>query len=278
MEKKLYELKIDDEFKEIIPGLTESEEAILRSRIREEGCISPITVWDDVIIDGYHRYKICHEEGIPFAVEKKAFLSRDEAIEWIVLNQLGRRNLSLFSKCELALRFEPIIRARARANQGQRNDLSGKAERGIRTRETIGDIVGVSGTQIAKVKYICQKADEETKNRLRNGEISIHSAYVHVKQASGNWVWIQGDKDNCKSASKDQGVAPAEKEEAYETEAPKMKDQTASHARCRGMVLEAEEVEKIKRELSVLASEILLGSLNRDVMIDCISSIGEILD
>lgn len=52
-----------------------------------------------VIVDGHHRYKILKENPtLKYRVEEKTFENRYEAISWICLNQLGRRNLSAAQK------------------------------------------------------------------------------------------------------------------------------------------------------------------------------------
>ena len=46
------------------------------------------------LIDGRNRYKICTRLGLPFEGVIKEFLNRNDATEWIINNQFGRRNLS----------------------------------------------------------------------------------------------------------------------------------------------------------------------------------------
>ena len=66
-------------------------------------------------MDGHNRYRICHEYSIPFAVEEKSFESRESAKIWLIRNQLGRRNLPDFQKCELVLPLEELLQAEAEA-------------------------------------------------------------------------------------------------------------------------------------------------------------------
>ena len=87
-------LKIDEEFRTIIPPLTADEYANLERSLRLEGCRDAIRVWDGVIVDGHNRYEICTKWGIPFKVIEIPFVSREAAISWICLNQLSRRNLT----------------------------------------------------------------------------------------------------------------------------------------------------------------------------------------
>ena len=87
-------LLIDPEYKNLIPSLTASEYQNLERSIKAEGCREPIILWHGVIIDGHNRYDICHRLGIPFKTEEKEFSCREEAISWICLNQLSRRNIT----------------------------------------------------------------------------------------------------------------------------------------------------------------------------------------
>ena len=58
-ERKMTELRIDEEFRTIIPPLSAAEYSNLEQSLRLEGCRDAITVWDGVIVDGHNRYEIC---------------------------------------------------------------------------------------------------------------------------------------------------------------------------------------------------------------------------
>lgn len=89
------EIVIDNEFKSLIPPLTDDEYDGLRDSILSEGCRDALVLWGNTLIDGHNRYEICEKHGIPFKTIQKDFDSRDAVIEWIILNQFGRRNLRL---------------------------------------------------------------------------------------------------------------------------------------------------------------------------------------
>ena len=91
----LRQLKIDPEFQSKIPPLTFEELSLLETNILEEGRIlSPLIVWNGLIVDGHNRFAILknHPE-IKYTILEKEFANRYEAIVWICKNQLGRRNL-----------------------------------------------------------------------------------------------------------------------------------------------------------------------------------------
>ena len=88
------QLKVDEEFRTIIPPLTTEEYANLERSLGEEGCREAIRVWEGIIVDGHNRYEICRKWGIAFRVIWMSFSSREAAMSWICLNQLSRRNLT----------------------------------------------------------------------------------------------------------------------------------------------------------------------------------------
>jgi len=96
-------LTVDPEFESFIPPLTPAEADGLSASIQAEGrARDPIVVWNDTIVDGHNRYRICTELGLPFATVPMSFESRAAAKQWILDNQIGRRNLTPDQVCMLA--------------------------------------------------------------------------------------------------------------------------------------------------------------------------------
>ena len=89
-------LIIDPEFRDKIPPLTEDEFIQLEENILSDGAVvSPLIVWDGVILDGHNRYEIIRKHPeLAYAVHEMEFSNRYEALSWICRNQLGRRNLT----------------------------------------------------------------------------------------------------------------------------------------------------------------------------------------
>ena len=89
-------LKIDPEFQNQIPPLTDDEYKQLEENILKEGkLLSPLIVWGNTLVDGHNRYAILQKHPeICFSTMPLRFANREEALAWICKNQLGRRNLS----------------------------------------------------------------------------------------------------------------------------------------------------------------------------------------
>jgi anti-sigma-K factor RskA len=81
---KLADLKVDDEFKNLILPLTADELEQLEKNILEDGEVrEPLVAWNGTLIDGHNRYSILkkHPE-IPYKINEVVFFSRNEAIVW----------------------------------------------------------------------------------------------------------------------------------------------------------------------------------------------------
>lgn len=58
-EKYMHKLKIDPQYEKLIPPLSAEEFKYLEVNIKRDGCREPLCVWENTIIDGHNRYKIC---------------------------------------------------------------------------------------------------------------------------------------------------------------------------------------------------------------------------
>ena len=186
-EKKVYDLTVDPEFRDLIPPLNEEELKLLEASIVTDGCESPLIVWNGVIVDGHNRYAVCRKHEIPFAIQEKDFSSRDDAMLWMLRNQLGRRNLNDYQRGEMVLVLkrqlasvaEMKMRAGIRSTDNPGTNLSQGAEE-RKTLSQLAKLAGVSGTQMKKIDKLASSADEATKAKLRKGEMSVHRAYTDL--------------------------------------------------------------------------------------------------
>ena len=99
--------KMNTRFKFATIPLSANELESLTKSIQCEGCREAITIWEDSVIDGHNRLKICQEYGIPFKTEEIEFNNDDEAILWIVKHQFKRRQSTPFQRCEMILKLCP---------------------------------------------------------------------------------------------------------------------------------------------------------------------------
>ncbi len=93
------DISISPTLRDFIIPLSDEEKAQLEASIVEEGCRDTLVAWENsegelVLIDGHHRYGICTKHNIPFDIKVMTFDTSEEVKQWMITNQLGRRNLS----------------------------------------------------------------------------------------------------------------------------------------------------------------------------------------
>lgn len=184
-------VKIDPEFQTLITPLTDDEYQRLEKSILAEGVRECIITWDDTIIDGHNRYRICQKYNINCPSKERKFESRDAAKIWIIENQFARRNLESYVRGALSLKLKSLYAAEAKRRQLRKpkDFVSQKSDEQthIRTDERIAKLAGVSRDTIRKIEVIESEAANgnpvaiEVKAELESGEKkSIHGAYVKV--------------------------------------------------------------------------------------------------
>ena len=194
------DLIIDNEFRDLIPPLTDDEYKQLEENILRDGIQDPLKVWNGTLIDGHNRYEIARRHNLEFKTAEMQFDDRNDVIIWIIKNQFGRRNLSAYDRSLLALKLKPAIAAKAKERQGERTDLNipqtfaesqtvapqeqKKNELDRETNAQIAEQAGVSRETIRKVERIEQQATPEIKAALKSGDLSINAAYEGIKSGA----------------------------------------------------------------------------------------------
>lgn len=181
----MYSVFIDEEMRDLIPALLPEEYALLRDSIIADGCRDAILVWNGMIVDGHNRYMICTENGIEYETKEMQFDTRQDAMLWMLRNQLGRRNINAWQRSQIALKMEPLIAEKAKAKEHERKTTLPTLTKSfdpIDTRSELATIANVSTGTMAKAKKITNTATPETIKKLNAGEITINQAYKDVKR------------------------------------------------------------------------------------------------
>lgn len=104
-------ITIIPELEALIPPLSQDELEQLEANLLKNGCRESLLVWPTtenivspentstlpsyVLIDGHNRFKICQKNKIDFSIHLVSFKTMEEVREFMIDNQLGRRNLTL---------------------------------------------------------------------------------------------------------------------------------------------------------------------------------------
>lgn len=134
------EVIVEDEFLALIPSPSFDELKELTTSVTEYGgARDPLIAWDrgpalpPILIDGHQRLRICQRLGLPYRVLGLRFDDKDEALNWMRRNQLGRRNLSR----------NAFILMLGELYNRMKLPVGGKRNAGQRTRERFATEYGV---------------------------------------------------------------------------------------------------------------------------------------
>lgn len=120
-------VQIFDQLKTILPELSKLELSDLEESIKTNGQLIPIATCiiegtnEMFILDGHNRFEITKKLGIEpkFCDHPISFKTKEEAMIWIISNQLGRRNLPKYWRCALVLKKKDFLNKIGRGIQGQ---------------------------------------------------------------------------------------------------------------------------------------------------------------
>jgi ParB-like chromosome segregation protein Spo0J len=114
---------VREDFKALIPSLATEEIEQLETNILKEGVRDPLVIWPVgetfVVVDGHNRFSICQKHGLEFPFKEVGFKDEEEVRDWMIKNQLGRRNLSPEQQSYLR-----GLRYLNEKSQGKRSDLT----------------------------------------------------------------------------------------------------------------------------------------------------------
>ena len=111
-EKIKNELIVLEILKKFIPPLATDERTQLEQNILQFGCKDPLIVWETkkgiieptsttpnelcyVLVDGHNRHEICQKFNLDFRINLIEIPSLEQAQDFMIDHQLGRRNLSI---------------------------------------------------------------------------------------------------------------------------------------------------------------------------------------
>ena len=180
-------LKIDIELENLLPRLDEEKYKLLEEDIKKNGCINPIIVWNGIIVDGHHRYKICQANNISFKTKEMQFDNKQEAMIWAWTTQKARRNVDDGTLFKIAEKFRPYYEQKAKENMlaTQNNNKASafqKSEKQVNTTKELARTAGVSTDTMNKVIQVQKHAPEPIQKAVESNVISINKGYEMTRK------------------------------------------------------------------------------------------------
>jgi hypothetical protein len=181
---ELNEIAVDDDFKSLCPPLSTAEVQQLKQNISNDGFREPLVIWREknILVDGHNRYSLWKDDfrgdldRQPNVVEKD-FSTKDEAREWILNNQLGRRNLT---RENMSLLRGELYNITKRADGGHGDQKSGDQIDTPISAETIAQQHRVSPATVKRdgrfasaIGEIRTNVGEDAKQRILAGKSGL---------------------------------------------------------------------------------------------------------
>lgn len=180
---------LDPELRSFIPAPKPEELVLLEKSIRDEGVRDALLVWKDedrgyILIDGYNRYSIIkklQEEGmsVRYSIKPLEFADIESAKDWMIINQLGRRNLTDEQRSYLrGLRYQ-----REKEQHGGERKSSDQNDH-LKTSARLADEYKVGEATIRRDRDFAiglekiGASNPELKRSILNGEAKINKSLV----------------------------------------------------------------------------------------------------
>lgn len=153
------------------PAMTDTEFAELRADIATNGLRVPITVFEEEVLDGWHRYCACDQTGTEPRFEP-FFGDWTAAVTFVASANVHRRHLSPAERAIAAALVTSLSVGRPNNSPAPASLTVGKA----------AELFAVGHTQVQDAKTVLGSDNEVLKDDMRAGRISIEKAANSVRK------------------------------------------------------------------------------------------------
>lgn len=181
------EIIVKSDLQNFITPLSEDAKEQLEENIKLNGCLDPLTLWEQdnddlVLVDGHNRYDICQRNDIPFKVRILRFNNVDEAKDWMINHQLGRRNLNPDQLSYFrGLKYERMKKKRGGYDKVLSSGQSGDKTSEVLAREfNVSDRTILRDAEFAKGIEIIARANPKLKNDILLGRVKVKKSDVQL--------------------------------------------------------------------------------------------------
>lgn len=163
----------------ITPPQSPEEYEALRESIRSHGLMHPIILFEDSILDGWHRFKACQELKIEPRFE--TFQSNGTSpLDVLIANSLARRNLTPTQRACLAVETQQAMADEYRKSKLGNPRLK-KGDTHEKSHVKCANMFGVNCTYVSNAITL-RKRDPKLFEKCLRGEIGMRKAIKTVRK------------------------------------------------------------------------------------------------
>jgi N6-adenosine-specific RNA methylase IME4 len=172
-------------FANIFPMMEKKDFDSLKKDIQERGYDKrrPIILFENKILDGRNRYKVCEELKVkPFFIKYKG----NDALYYVISNNLNRRHLNESQRAMVGIQYkkyyvEKFPAGGDRKSKEYQSGINSTLEEEGKNRDRAGRIVGVSGKMIDMAESIEKEATEKEIKDIKQGNKKVSAVYKKYK-------------------------------------------------------------------------------------------------
>ena len=146
------------------PAMSEEELQNLKDSIDVIGVQNPIVVYEGMIIDGWHRYKVAKELGLHCPV---VHLAKDiDPQDFVLANNKARRHLN---RGQIAMAYTKVYQWYPAGKPNSKGVLSTP----LKTKQDLAKLSGTSESSIAQAKSVLKNGAKPVQEAVQSGKISL---------------------------------------------------------------------------------------------------------
>ena len=156
------------------PKMSDAAFAELRADIAANGLLAPITLYEDKVLDGWHRFCACEATGTE--PRFRVFEGEDDAArKFVVSANLMRRHLNTSERSMVAAKFATL--PAHRQAEKQRNSAA-------LTVEQAATLFNISKDSVQDARSVLASEDKETIAAVESGKVSVSRAAKQVRAST----------------------------------------------------------------------------------------------
>ncbi len=152
------------------PAMSADEYQSLKDSINEIGVQNPITLFEGMVIDGWHRYSAANELGMECPTVE---LGDVDPRDFVLAQNKARRHVT---QAQLAMATTAVYEWRP--NGGNHSALSAEC---VKSTKELAEAAGVGVRSIEQAKAVQTKAAPEVVEAVKRGEIGLPKAAAIAK-------------------------------------------------------------------------------------------------
>lgn len=166
----------------LLPAMTPEEYEHTKADILQQGQREPILLLDGMVLDGWHRYRICRELGL--TPKMKTLGRKADALAEVVSRNLARRQLSPGQRYGVLLKIAgqyPEVAASLEAVKAdaKQRQVGGVPHQRQRSSEVIGRMAGVGHATVERVDRL-RKLSPKLFEEMVDGKVPLPHAVLQA--------------------------------------------------------------------------------------------------